>query len=176
MLSFNMFVYTEPRSAKLQPRFAALSRSPRFHTVDWPDHSQLVALRTPMDACIPFLFNRSSSLRLRRAPTERYLSPLFSYPCGRFPSQQGGTPPSFAESVLHAAPLPPQSPPVIQPLCFQTLADYFSQWTSATFFLSIACGLFPLPWGCIPPRPSSLSLGTNARTALPCPCSRRGLS
>jgi hypothetical protein len=41
--------------------------------------------------------------------------------------------------------------PIIQPLCFQTLADSFAQWALATPLLSISSGLFPSPWGCIPP-------------------------
>src|SRR6266852_4416231 len=50
---------------------------------------KLVNLRTPTDSCIPFLFNHPSSLRLRRRPTERYVSHLFSSLCGRFPSRRG---------------------------------------------------------------------------------------
>jgi hypothetical protein len=54
---------------------------------------KLVTLRTPTDARIPFLFNHSLSLRLRRRPTRSRLSPLFPPPCGRFSSQRMGTPP-----------------------------------------------------------------------------------
>jgi hypothetical protein len=61
---------------------------------------KLVTLRTPTDARIPFLFNHSLSLRLRRRPTRSRLSPLFPPPCGRFSSQRMGTPPSFTHSVL----------------------------------------------------------------------------
>jgi hypothetical protein len=46
----------------------------------------------------PFLFNLSSTLRLRRRPTERYVSPLFSHLCGRFPLQRTGTPPPHKKS------------------------------------------------------------------------------
>src|ERR1700674_5516158 len=52
-----------------------------------------VTLKTPTDICIPFLFNRSSTLRLRCNPTERHLSPFLSPPCRHLPFQQGGTPP-----------------------------------------------------------------------------------
>jgi hypothetical protein len=65
----------------------------------------LVTRRTPTDACIPFLFNLSSTLRLRRPPTERHVSLLLSCPCGRSPLQRTGTPPSFTQSVLREGPL-----------------------------------------------------------------------
>jgi hypothetical protein len=50
------------------------------------------------------------------------------------------------------------SPLAIYPLCFQSLPDSFAQWAPATLFHSIACGLFPLQWGCIPPSSSSAYL------------------
>jgi hypothetical protein len=54
--------------------------------------------------------------------------------------------------------------PAIQPLCFQTLTDSSAQWAPATPYLSIACGLFPSPWGCIPPYfYSPLSLAVHER-------------
>src|SRR4029077_7187557 len=54
---------------------------------------KLVTLRTPTEACIPFLFNLRSALHPRCRPTERYVSHLFPFPCGLYTSQQGGTPP-----------------------------------------------------------------------------------
>jgi hypothetical protein len=62
-------------------------------------------LHFPTAIPIPFLFNHSSSLRLRRRPTARLSSLLFSSSCGHFPLQQGGTPPSFTQSVLREGPL-----------------------------------------------------------------------
>jgi hypothetical protein len=103
MLSSHMFVYTEPRSAKLQ--FGRFPSSPR-RCLPRPNPQaalgastpvtrqivcKLVTLCTPTDAFIPFVFNQPSAVRLRRAPTGCHVSPLFSFPCRRFPSQQGGT-------------------------------------------------------------------------------------
>src|SRR5216684_6908441 len=89
MLPFRMFVYTEPRSAKVQPR-PNPSAAPCVSTPQ--TLCKLVTLRTPTDACISFLFNHSLTLRLRRHPTGGCVSPLCSCLCGCFPSQQGGTP------------------------------------------------------------------------------------
>jgi hypothetical protein len=47
--------------------------------------------------------------------------------------------------------IPPQSLPVIQPFRFQSLTGSFAQWSAATPVFSDASGLFPSPWGCIPP-------------------------
>jgi hypothetical protein len=107
---------------------------------------KLVTLKTPTDARISFLFNRSLSLRLRRAPTELRVSHLFHCLCGRFPSQQGGTPPSATQS-----PQRQQGLIHIYLLCLQMFTDSSAQWAPATLFLSIDSGLFPLQWGCIPP-------------------------
>jgi hypothetical protein len=106
---------------------------------------KLATPTTPTDACIPFLFSHSPSLRLRRRPTERHVSHLFSRPCGRFPSQQGGTPPSSTQS-----PQRQQGLIHLYLLCFQMFTDSSAQWASATLFFSIDSGLFPLQWGCIP--------------------------
>src|SRR5258707_3333198 len=54
---------------------------------------KLVALKTPTDIRIPFLFNLSSTLRLRRRSTEGHISPLCSCSSRPFPSQRTGTPP-----------------------------------------------------------------------------------
>ena len=51
-------------------------------------------LHSPTPIPIPFLFNHSWSLRIRRRPTARLSSLSFSLPCGHSPLQQGGTPPS----------------------------------------------------------------------------------
>jgi hypothetical protein len=50
-------------------------------------------LNAPTGIPIPFLFNHSWSLRLRRRPTARLSSLLFSLPYGPSLLQQGGTPP-----------------------------------------------------------------------------------
>jgi hypothetical protein len=65
----------------------------------------------------------------------------------------------FTQSVLREGPVSPQSLPIIQPLCFQTLTDSClpraeprgAQWSAATTVFSDASGLFPSPWGCVPP-------------------------
>jgi hypothetical protein len=88
------FLVFLPVFAKLQPRFVPSAASRAATPTTGQTVCKLVTLRTPTDACIPFLFNRWSALRLRRRPMERYVSPLFPCSCRRFSSQQGGTPPS----------------------------------------------------------------------------------
>jgi hypothetical protein len=85
MLSFPVFAKLQPRSVPPAAPRASTRTAGQFVC-------KLVTLRAPTDTCIPFLFNRSSTLRLRRRPTGSCVSPLFPCLCGRFPSQQGGTP------------------------------------------------------------------------------------
>ena len=99
-----------PVFAKLQPRSVPRAAPCACTPPTRPTVCKLATLRTPRDACIPFLFNRSSSHRLRRRPTERCLSPLFPCPCPRFPSQQGGTPPP---PILFPTPACPEPPGVV---------------------------------------------------------------
>jgi hypothetical protein len=61
-------------------------------------------LATRHCSSIPFLFSLSSSISLRRGPTGSLLSSFLSSDCGRFPSQQGGTPPSPTEYVSARTP------------------------------------------------------------------------
>jgi len=64
---------------------------------------KLVKLRAPADTCISFTVNLSSALRLRRGPTERHISHLFSCSSRLFPSRRTGIPPP---SILFSALLP----------------------------------------------------------------------
>src|SRR5258707_14642998 len=64
---------------------------------------KLVKLRAPADTCISFPVNLSSTLRLRRGPTERHISHLFSCSSSLFPSRRTGIPPA---SILFSALLP----------------------------------------------------------------------
>jgi hypothetical protein len=105
---------------------------------------KLVTLRTPTDSCIPFLLNHPTSLRLRRRPTECYVSPLFPCLCGRFPSHRGLYPPPSGSLDCPSI----RSPlfPVVHPISLQPLT------------ICSARNSFPLTTihfhgGCIPPSP-----------------------
>jgi hypothetical protein len=103
MLCSLVFIKRQPRSAPPAP---PRSSSPATgQTV-----CKLVMLRTPTDASIPFLFNHSATLRLRRRPTGSYVSPLFPCHCRRFPSQRTGTPPPLIFNV-RPSPIPKSETP-----------------------------------------------------------------
>jgi hypothetical protein len=101
----------------------------------------LVTLGTPTDACIPFLFNHSSSHRLRRASTERCVSPLLSCPCGHFSFQQGGTPSPSIFLDCHST----RSPlfPAVHPISLQQ----FTKCSSSNHFVLITIHIHG---GCTP--------------------------
>src|SRR4029077_7207281 len=120
----------------------------------------LSSLATRHSSSIPFLFNRSSSLRLRRRPTERYISPLCSYLCPRSPSRQGGTPPA---SLYSRPPLDSISSIFRRP-------SYFSSTTYKMLLPQLlcfdnhpfSCGVYPppsilFPVHSCPERPGALS-------------------
>jgi hypothetical protein len=92
MLSSSVYIESHPRrSTVFVSRMNLRDAAPATTSYSV---CKLVTLEAPTDACIPFLFNRSPFLRLRRRPTGSYVSRLFSSPCEHFSSQQGGTPPS----------------------------------------------------------------------------------
>ena len=99
---------TRPRHSRGPPavwshRLPAVVGSPRFHTATSQTVCKLVTLRTSADTCISFPVNVSSTLRLRRGPTERQISHLFSCSSSLFPSRRTGIPPP---SILFPALLP----------------------------------------------------------------------
>jgi hypothetical protein len=101
MLPFRMFVNLQPRSVP--------PAAPRaFKRATGQPVCKLVTLKTPTDTCIPFLFNTFASHRSRRASTGSLLSSFLSSPCGLFPLQQGGTPPSPSSASAHLLLLLPE--------------------------------------------------------------------
>jgi hypothetical protein len=118
---------------------------------------KLVIPVIPTDICIPFLFNRSASHRLRRGPTGSLLSPFLSSPCRHFHSQQGGTPP-----------LPPSSSTVPSPICsISRRPSHFASTTYKMLLPQILCiDNDPFSWGVYTPLSSS-SGRSSQRKRLP---------
>jgi hypothetical protein len=135
-------VLTLSGSAKLRHR----PNPPTAPRASTPTTSQfickLVTLRTPVDSCIPFLFNHPSSFRLRRRPTERPISPLFLCLCRCSPSQQGVHPlPLF---ILDRHPTRSLPFPAVHPISLQPLTICSSR---NSFVLTT----IHFHGGCIPP-------------------------
>ena len=148
MLPFYVFAKLQPRSVPpAAPRASTLATD---RTV-----CQLVTSNTPTDVCIPFRFNTFSAYCPRRGPTGSLLSSFLSSPCGHFPSQQGGTPPS-----PHPHPLPLlQSPrfPAVDPFSLQSLTKCSSHNSFALTTIHFHGGVYT-PHFYFPRRPHSIGL------------------
>jgi hypothetical protein len=90
---------------------------------------------------------------------------LFGYLAGEL---RPGQKQSLPRSTNHGSPARPPQQELPQSafnfFFFNLLRTLAAQWTPATLFLSSASGLFPSPWGCIPPYPERFSRRATPRS------------